>query len=470
MMLWSRETAVKRPPQDPDEELKEPTTPPCADPPIWPPAEDAEVALFTIPGKPMPWASVIDVRSASRLQIAGFDPPLFEPKIPAPTLASPAPEAASIEEERLPAADEITTELVLNAETPAVGAPAVFDLELSADETVAFDEPPLGPLPSVLPDERDAPKWWAAASATAVASASRIWSTASSRVATWQTAASEKTIAGRARARAWIAARPRLAVRQFLANSITSSRETASRARSRASRRIGLWSRAMLARQLAAIAGALRVVMATRSRVVAGWSRAKAGRRALTAGLSRAVVTGRARFAAQRPRIQAARERIAAQWSHAVALWPRLVAAVAAWKAIAIRAWATVRGRAAMLPTAIAVLAIQKRHHLRMTAVAGASFLLAFGAAVLVWSIVPLAPWSRPIRVAGPLTAKPLVGVAALAPAIGQRAAPIAAEVRHEVTRPSLARVDPPRPTAAIVPRHTDAEPTTNVTTVPRIA
>ena len=196
-----------------------------------------------------------------------------------------------------------------------------------------------------------------------------------------------------------MAARPRPAVRQFFAMSIASSRETASRAWSRANRRIGVWSRA-----------------------------------------------------------HAARKRLTARWSQVVvALWPRLVAAIGVCKAIAIRAWASTRSHAAMLPTAMAVLAVQKRRRIRTAAIATASFLLA----LFVWLIVPLAPWTRSIAVDATLAAKPLDAVAALAPAIGQRAAAIASDVRSQVIRPSLTRVEPPRPTETLVPRRAEVEATT---------
>jgi hypothetical protein len=474
---------VKRPPQDPDEEVKEPATPPCADAPIWPPAEDAEVALFIIPGKPMPWASVIDTRSASRLTIAGFDPPLF--RTPAPPLPSLATEAASTEDTRLPAVDETVTELFLNAETPALEAPAVFDFQLSADaDGDVFDQPLLDAPPSTADERHVPPRWWANAPGTAAAAISRLWSTARYRIAAWQAAARQQSSASSARVRTWMAAGRGQAARQLVAMSMT-SRDAAWRVWSKASRRVALLCRAMYSWQRGAVAGVSqrvaaarshimgqwpvaiarqhralnaglsRAVIAMKDRVVAEWPRAVTARRhALTAGLSRVLLAGRERLSAARPRVRAGREHIGALGARIVAVWPRFVALTAAGRAGAIRAWVHTRGRLAMLPAAVARLALQQRQTRRIAAITAASFVLAFSAVLLVW---PLAQWMRSTHVDGPLAAKSLTAVAALAPAIGQNVTAIVLEGRREVTRPSLARVQPSQPPATLVPRRVDA-------------
>lgn len=116
------------------------------------PDEHAEVVLFIIPGAPKHWSSVVDVRSASRLPLAGFDSPTW----------SPGPD-----------------ELVLNAEPDQAAGPPVSDLDLvvAAEDGVFVDRPLVQPesrpparfeppVPAVrAPRSRE---WWPAARAAAI--------------------------------------------------------------------------------------------------------------------------------------------------------------------------------------------------------------------------------------------------------------------------------------------------------------
>ena len=338
-------------PSDPTkEDAQGQTTPPCSAPPTRRPPEKAEVAAFIIPEMPIPWDSVIDVRSASRLQIAGFDPPLFVPLPPLPEpLAAPVADTPATERVSLHVANDGVSDWILNAETAGLTMASSLDLER-----------PVG--------------------------------------------ATDDAMEGSS----------------FDAHSIFSPPQQ------EASRRA--W--------------------AAMSAIAAG---------AVMAGLSRATMATRARAAAAWPRVRASRDRITAQMSQLVAAWrPRPGRVATAWTSTTIRAAAGARASLALLRSAIADVAVQSRRHLRPIALAAASVLLASGAALLLQLVLPLADVTRSTGVSPRLAATPLSGVAALAPAIVQRAATIEPGVRDEPIQPRVERVQPPPSSAALVPRRAD--------------
>lgn len=370
---------MTRPPSDRHEQdAQGPTKPPSSAAPTWRPHKKAEVATFIIPELPIPWDSVIDVRSATRLQIAGFDPPLFVPLPPLQdSLTAPAAHTSVIELLPLPTEDRGVSEVMLNADIPGVPMASGLDLALPAsDDHNVIEASSFEVLPLAPPDREAPERPWAAVSAVAAGFALGLWAKGGHG-------------AGIARAR------------------------------------MLQWRRDVAARSGAMVAGLSRATAATRASAAAAW-----------------------------PRVQAGRKRVAAQISNRVAVWrPRLGLVATACAANTIRVAAGVRASLSLLPAVIAGAAVRNRRQLRLTALATASVLLVFGAALLLQRLIPLADVNRSTEVTATLAATPLAGAAALAPAILERTATIVPDVRDEPVQTPVARIQPPPRPAALVPR-----------------